>query len=92
MTYPDHTLVSHKTMYALKCKLLTINFVPRHFTGTNDQWNKDENRSLVIKYINENKMAGYLAFHDNKPVGWCNANNRLNYKRLLKYYDLIDNP
>jgi ribosomal protein S18 acetylase RimI-like enzyme len=63
-----------------------------HFIGTNDQWNKDENRSSVIKYIKENKMAGYLAFHGNKPVGWCNANNRLNYQRLLKYYDLIDNP
>ena len=37
-------------------------------------------------------MNGYLAFHDNIPVGWCNANNRLNYERLLKYYDLIDNP
>jgi ribosomal protein S18 acetylase RimI-like enzyme len=37
-------------------------------------------------------MNGYLAFHDDTPVGWCNANNRLNYERLLKYYDLIDNP
>ena len=62
-----------------------------HFIGTNDQWNRDENRSSVIKFIKENKMNGYLAFHDNKPVGWCNANNRLNYQRLLKYYDLIDN-
>lgn len=63
-----------------------------HFTGPDDQWNKDENRSSVIRLIKENKMAGYLAFHDNKPVGWCNANDRLNYQRLLKYYDLIDNP
>jgi ribosomal protein S18 acetylase RimI-like enzyme len=62
-----------------------------HFIGTNDQWNKDENRSSVIKFIKENKMTGYLAYHDNKPVGWCNANNRLNYQRLLEYYDLIDN-
>jgi ribosomal protein S18 acetylase RimI-like enzyme len=63
-----------------------------HFTGTNDQWNKEENRSAVIKLINENKMNGYLAYYDNQPVGWCNADNRLNYQRLLKYYDLIDNP
>jgi len=63
-----------------------------HFIGTKEQWNKEGNRSSVIKYINENKMTGYLAYSNNKPVGWCNANNRINYQRLLKYYDLIDNP
>jgi len=63
-----------------------------HFTGTDDQWNKEDNRSSVIKLINENKMTGYLAYSENKPVGWCNANNRLNYQRLLKFYDLVDNP
>jgi ribosomal protein S18 acetylase RimI-like enzyme len=63
-----------------------------HFVGTNDQWNRDNNRSSVIKFINEKRMSGYLAFHDNKAVGWCNANDRLKYQRLLKYYDLVDNP
>jgi len=63
-----------------------------HFVGTNEQWNLDNNRASVIKYINENKMTGYLAYLDDKPVGWCNANNRLNYQRLLKYYDIIGNP
>jgi len=63
-----------------------------HFTGTNDQWNKDDNRSSVIRLINEGKMKGYMAFSNGNAVGWCNANNRNNYQRLLKYYDLIDNP
>jgi ribosomal protein S18 acetylase RimI-like enzyme len=63
-----------------------------HFTGTDEQWNKEENRASVIKLIEENKMTGYLAYHDDKPVGWCNVNNRNNYQRLLKYYDLVDNP
>ena len=63
-----------------------------HFTGTTEQWNREENRSSVIRYITENKMAGYLAYSDNKPVGWCNANNRLNYQSLLKYYDLVYQP
>lgn len=61
-----------------------------HFTGKNEEWNRDSNRSSVIKYINEAKMTGYLAYIDNKPVGWCNVNNRLNYERLLKYYDFVD--
>jgi len=63
-----------------------------HFTGPSDKWKKDQNRSSVISLIQENKMAGYLAYHESKPVGWCNANNRNNYQRLLKFYDLIDNP
>jgi ribosomal protein S18 acetylase RimI-like enzyme len=63
-----------------------------HFIGTKEQWNKEENIASVVKYVNDNKMTGYLAYSDNKPIGWCNANNRQNYQRLLKYYDLIDNP
>lgn len=63
-----------------------------HFTGTKEQWNREGNRSAVIQLIKENKMKGYLAFSDSKLVGWCNANDRNNYQRLLKYYDLIDNP
>jgi ribosomal protein S18 acetylase RimI-like enzyme len=63
-----------------------------HFIGTKKQWNRANNRSSAINFINDRKMTGYLAYSDNKPIGWCNANNRLNYQRLLKYYDLIDNP
>jgi len=63
-----------------------------HFTGTSEQWNKESNRAAVIKFINENKMTGYLAYANGKPVGWCNANDRMNYQRLAKYYDLVDNP
>jgi len=58
-----------------------------HFTGTKEEWEKEKNRSSAIKFIKENKMTGYLAYSDNKPVGWCNVNNRLNYQRLLKYIE-----
>jgi GNAT superfamily N-acetyltransferase len=63
-----------------------------HFTGTNEEWNKEDNRSAVIKLINDNMMRGYLAYSGGNPIGWCNVNERLNYQRLLKYYELIDNP
>jgi ribosomal protein S18 acetylase RimI-like enzyme len=63
-----------------------------HFVGSDEEWKKESNRRSVAEYIKANKMAGYLAYLDDIPVGWCNANNRLNYQRLLKYYDLIDNP
>ncbi len=61
-----------------------------HFTGTNEQWNKEDNRNGVIKYITEGKMTGYLAYSDGKPVGWCNVNDRSNYERLMRDSDFSD--
>ncbi len=63
-----------------------------HFTGTSEQWQKEANRAAVIKLIQEQKMSGYLAFSGDQPIGWCNVNVRSNYQRLMKYYDLVDNP
>jgi ribosomal protein S18 acetylase RimI-like enzyme len=63
-----------------------------HFTGDESTCTRESNRSAVINLINANKLTGYLVFENDKPIGWCNANNRLNYQRLLKDFDLIDNP
>ncbi len=63
-----------------------------HFTGDVESCTREMSRSSVIHLINENKLTGYLAFDNGIPIGWCNANNRLNYQRLLKDYDYIDNP
>jgi len=62
-----------------------------HFTGTDEQWNKKENRASAIKLVNEDKMRGYLAYSNNTPIGWCNANDRINYQRLMTIYNLDDN-
>ena len=42
------------------------------------------------KLVVEERMKGYLAYHEGKPVGWCNTNNRLNYQRLVKFHDLVE--
>ncbi len=63
-----------------------------HFTGIVETCSRETSRSSVSNLINENQLRGYLAFDQNKPIGWCNANDRLNYQRLLKDYDYIDNP
>jgi hypothetical protein len=47
---------------------------------------------MIMDHINLNELQGYLVFEGNNPIGWCNVNNRLNYQRLLRDYDLIDNP
>ena len=59
-----------------------------HFTGPDEQWTKKGNRASVVKLIDEGKMKGYLAYSDNIPIGWCNVNDRNNFERLHKIYDL----
>lgn len=62
-----------------------------HFVGPDEKWNKKDNRAAVTKMIKEGSMKGYLAFLENKPIGWCNVNDRNNYQRLLKIYELKKN-
>jgi len=59
-----------------------------HFVGPDEMWNKKNNREAVTEMIQAGSMKGYLAFADNKPIGWCNVNNRNNYQRLMKIYEL----
>lgn len=63
-----------------------------HFTGDVEKCTRAESRSSVSNLIDEDKLTGYLAYYDDEPIGWGNANNRLHYQRLLKDYDYVDNP
>lgn len=36
----------------------------------------EKRRDMAIAYINGDNIQGYLAYCDNKVVGWCNANTR----------------
>ena len=63
-----------------------------HFLGDVETCTREASRAAVINLINENKLTGYLVFEKDKPIGWCNANDRSNYQRLLRDYDYIDNP
>ena len=62
-----------------------------HFMGSDVEWNKKENRSSVIKLINEDKLRGYLAYANDTPIGWCNVNDRSHYQRLSTIYNLDGN-
>ncbi|MEL7221187.1 MAG: GNAT family N-acetyltransferase [Bacteroidota bacterium] len=63
-----------------------------HFLGDVETCTRNRSRVMIIDRIDENELQGYLVFHNGKAVGWCNVNNRANYQRLLRDYDLIDNP
>jgi ribosomal protein S18 acetylase RimI-like enzyme len=50
-----------------------------HFNGTNEQFFKrtaKENRKSSMELILSGKMNGFLAFHNGKPIGWCNVNSK----------------
>jgi GNAT superfamily N-acetyltransferase len=51
---------------------------PYHFADRG----KAENRRAASQQIEENRIQGFLAYHDEKPVGWCNAANRDIYPAL----------
>ena len=40
-----------------------------------DHWypTPEERRTKAVQFIKEGKLQGYLAFHGEKIVGWCNA-------------------
>lgn len=63
-----------------------------HFLGDVESCTREQSRAAVKDLITEHKLTGYLAYDNDKPIGWANANNRMNYQRLLRDYDHVDNP
>ena len=62
-----------------------------HFSHNDCDWDKttaEENRTAVIELIKSDKIRGYLAYDNDKPVGWLNANARNNYSIIS--YKTID--
>jgi GNAT superfamily N-acetyltransferase len=43
---------------------------------------KAESRQQASNHVEENKIHGFLAYDNGKPVGWCNAANRNSYPVL----------
>ncbi|WP_424245925.1 GNAT superfamily N-acetyltransferase [Elusimicrobium posterum] len=41
------------------------------------------NRALSQEYIKKGIMQGYLAYHNGKVVGWCNANDKQAYDNVF---------
>ncbi len=64
-----------------------------HFKGSNKEWekqSKEENRKASTELIRSGEMHGFLAYSENKPVGWCNINSRENFAKTLYENDSPD--
>ena len=51
-----------------------------------------DNRERAVRLIKNKTMQGYLAYHANKVVGWCNANDKHKYDTVHDcFFDNKDN-
>lgn len=64
-----------------------------HYERSDEEFNQrtgESNRLSSINLIQEGKMKGYLAYHNGEPIGWCNANDKINYSRLVSNHEVWD--
>lgn len=47
------------------------------YVGNGDHWypTREERREQAIQFVKRGSLQGYLAYHGDKIVGWCNANS-----------------
>lgn len=56
----------------------------------------EKRRNLAFQYVKNSNIQGYLAYHDNKVVGWCNANTKtdclkcVGWRRNMGYVPVDD--
>ncbi len=60
------------------------------YGGGAENW-KRALRESAVKMVRAGTIKGYLAFADGLVVGWCNANDRMNYYRV-GVFDLDNVP
>ena len=57
-----------------------------HFNGTGKKFQKttaEQNRNASRQLILSRDMYGYLVYKDEKPIGWCNANMKEKFSKLM---------
>lgn len=63
-----------------------------HLNCSREEWmgrTGQENRKESLEQIKSGNMKGYLAFENDKCIGWCNANDIHSYLRLENSFDSI---
>lgn len=45
----------------------------------------EKRRELARQYVNNGIIQGYLAYHDNKVVGWCNTNTKSECQNCISW-------
>ena len=75
ITFFDTT--PHNDKYKVKC--YCVYWCNEDSEGKEDRfYTKTARREYAIQCVKENRIQGYLAYCDDKVVGWCNANTKSN--------------
>ncbi len=53
----------------------------KQYGGDTEGWKRAQ-RETALRMVREGKIRGYLAFDNGTAIGWCNANDRVNYYRV----------
>ena len=57
---------------------------------TQEEWTDvKERREKAVELIQAGEMQGYLAYRADKVIGWCNVNERKNYRYLTEMFRKI---
>lgn len=56
----------------------------KQYGGDTKGW-KRALRESAVRMVREGKIRGYLAFDKGISIGWCNANDRMNYCRVGEF-------
>lgn len=67
MTPHDHNVDAHKCYCVCWCN---DDYEGKDFST------REKRRNAAIQYVKGSNIQGYLAYHDDKIVGWCNANTK----------------
>ena len=51
---------------------------------------REKRRAIAYKYVREGALQGYLAYHGDKTVGWCNANTKSECLKCLSWRRFMD--
>jgi len=79
LDYFDHdAFVEHPEWAKCYCYFY---FAPHHLKDWEER-TADENRLAVSQLIQNREMHGYLAYTNDRVVGWCNANPRRSFLSL----------
>ena len=72
----------HNDEYKRKCYCVNWRADPAKGKG----WpNKTaERRAVAVERVENEHIRGYLAYHNNKIVGWCNANTKSDCQKVIK--------
>jgi GNAT superfamily N-acetyltransferase len=68
-----------------KKRILNELYLQAEINGGGSEGWKKALRDSAVKMVKSSEIQGYLAFDNATAVGWCNANDRLNYYRVGEF-------